>query len=149
MNSYILAPAAQRDLRALQAYIAQENIQAARRVLAEIRAACARLADNPHLGHVREDLTDQPVCFWAVRTYYIIYRPETRPLEIVRCAQRTRYPAPLVALTPVLLALGTRLRGQSEISLRSRFPLILDSARCAHSSRRFLDPCTAARKSTL
>lgn len=35
MNPYILAPAAQRDMRALQAYIAQENIQAARRVLAE------------------------------------------------------------------------------------------------------------------
>ena len=68
MNPYILAPAAQRDLRALQAYIAQENIQVARRVLAEIRAACARLADSPHLGHTREDLTDQPVCFWLVRT---------------------------------------------------------------------------------
>ena len=36
------APVAQRDLRALQAYMVQENIQAARRVLAEIRAACAR-----------------------------------------------------------------------------------------------------------
>ena len=49
MNPYILAPAAQRDLRALQAYMAQENVQAARRVLAEIRTACARLADNPTL----------------------------------------------------------------------------------------------------
>ena len=84
MNPYILAPAARRDLRAIQAYIAQENIQAARRVLAELRVACARLADNPHLGHVREDLTDQPVRFWFVRTYDIIYRPDTHPLEIVR-----------------------------------------------------------------
>jgi antitoxin ParD1/3/4/toxin ParE1/3/4 len=90
MNPYILAPAAQRDLRALQAYMAQENIQVARRVLAEIRAACARLADNPHLGHTREDLTDQPVRFWLVRTYYIIYRPETRPLEIVRIMHSAR-----------------------------------------------------------
>ena len=90
MNPYILAPAAQRDLRALQAYMAQENIQAARRVLAEIRAACVRLADNPHLGHAREDLTDQPVHFWLVRPYYIIYRPETRPLEIVRIVHSAR-----------------------------------------------------------
>jgi plasmid stabilization system protein ParE len=72
MNPYILAPAAQRDLRTLQAYIAQENIEVARRVLAEIRAAWARLADHPHLGHTREDLTEQPVRFWLVRTYYII-----------------------------------------------------------------------------
>ena len=64
MNLSLLAPAAQRDLRALQAYIAQENIQVACRMLAEIRAACARLADNPHPGHSREDLTDQPVRFW-------------------------------------------------------------------------------------
>jgi len=84
MNRYIFAPAARRDLRAMQAYIAQEHIQAARRVLAEIRAACARLTDNPHLGHTREDLTDQPVRFWSVGTYYIIYRPDTPPLEIVR-----------------------------------------------------------------
>ena len=90
MNQYILAPAARQDLRAIQAYIAQENIQAARRVLAEIRAACARLADNPHLGHVREELTDQPVCFWSVSSYYIIYRPETQPLEIVRIVHSAR-----------------------------------------------------------
>ena len=90
MNPYILAPAAQRDLRALQAYIAQENIQVARRVLAEIRAACARLADHPHLGHTREDLTAQPVHFWFVRTYDIIDRPETRPLEIVRIVHSAR-----------------------------------------------------------
>ena len=68
MNLSILATTTQRDLRALQAYMAQENIQAARRVLAEIRAACARLTDNPHLGHTREALTDQPVRFWSVRT---------------------------------------------------------------------------------
>ena len=84
MSLYILAPAARRDLRAIQAYIAQENIQAARRMLAEFQAACARLADNPHLGHALEDLTDQSVRFWFVRTYYIIYRPDTHPLEIVR-----------------------------------------------------------------
>ncbi len=68
----------------------QDSVQAARRMLAEIRAACARLADNPHLGHARADLTDQPGRFWSVRTYYIIYRPETQPLEIVRVVYSAR-----------------------------------------------------------
>ena len=90
MNPYILAPAARRDLRALQASMAQENIQAARRVLAEIQAACGRLADHPHLGHAREDLTDQPVRFWSVRTYDIMYRSDTHPLEIVRSVHSAR-----------------------------------------------------------
>lgn len=90
MSRYILAPAARRDLRAMQTYIAQDSIQAARRILAEIRAACARLAANPHLGHTRADLTDQPVRFWSVRIYYIIYRPDTHPLEIVRIVYSAR-----------------------------------------------------------
>src|SRR5207237_6251602 len=80
----ILAPAARRDLRAMQMSMAQENIQATRRVLAEIRAACARLAAYPHLGQAREDRTDQPVCFWSVRASHLIYRPDTQPLVSVR-----------------------------------------------------------------
>ena len=90
MSQYVLPPAARQDLREIQAYIAPESIQAARRILAELRAACIRLADNPHLGHRREDLTDQSVLFWPVRAYYVIYRPETQPLEIVRIVHGAR-----------------------------------------------------------
>lgn len=42
------------------------------------------LADNPGIGHVRLDLTDADVRFWSVFKYLVIYRPETKPLEIVR-----------------------------------------------------------------
>jgi plasmid stabilization system protein ParE len=65
-------------------------LQVARRGLAESRAACARRADNPHLEYTRADLTDQPVRFWLVRTYYLMDRPETRPLEIVRIGHSAR-----------------------------------------------------------
>jgi antitoxin ParD1/3/4/toxin ParE1/3/4 len=68
----------------MQASMAQEHMPAARRVLAEFQAACAKLAEHPHRGHARVDLTDQPVRFWSVRAYDIMYRPETQPLEIVR-----------------------------------------------------------------
>ena len=43
-----------------------------------------RLAENPGIGHVRSDLTDEDVRFWPVFKYLVIYRPETAPLEIVR-----------------------------------------------------------------
>jgi plasmid stabilization system protein ParE len=43
MIPYVLAPAAQRDLRALQIYMAQENIQAARRVLADVSSSAPTL----------------------------------------------------------------------------------------------------------
>jgi hypothetical protein len=37
----------------------------------------------PGKGHRREDLTPQTVLFRPVRSYQIIYRPESTPLEIV------------------------------------------------------------------
>jgi plasmid stabilization system protein ParE len=37
----------------------------------------------PGKGHVREDLTTRDVLFWPVRSYQIIYRSGTRPLEVV------------------------------------------------------------------
>ena len=42
------------------------------------------LADNPGIGHLRSDLTPQDVRFWSVFRYLVIYRPDTKPLEIVR-----------------------------------------------------------------
>lgn len=41
------------------------------------------LADSPTIGHTREDLTDELVRFWTVDHYYIIYRPDTSPLEVI------------------------------------------------------------------
>jgi plasmid stabilization system protein ParE len=90
MSRFIFAPAARQDLREIQSFIARESVAGARRVMAEIHTACARLAENPHLGHRREDLTDQPVLFWPVRAYFIIYQPETTPLEIVRVLHGAR-----------------------------------------------------------
>ena len=46
--------------------------------------AMQRLADNPGIGHLRPDLTDQDVRFWSVFKYLVIYRPETKPLQIAR-----------------------------------------------------------------
>lgn len=34
-------------------------------------------------GHWRKDLTDEPVKFFAVYSYLIIYRPETNPLQVI------------------------------------------------------------------
>ena len=36
------------------------------------------------MGHYREDLAAKPVRFWPVHSYLVIYRPEQRPVQIVR-----------------------------------------------------------------
>jgi plasmid stabilization system protein ParE len=48
-----------------------------------IRSKFAYLADLPNAGHWRRDLTEVPVRFFSVYSYLIVYRPETKPLQVV------------------------------------------------------------------
>src|SRR6267154_2122558 len=84
MSDFVLSPEARLDLLNIWEYIAQDNIDAADRVAGEIRNAMAALAQNPGIGHYRKDFADEPLRFWRVYTYLIIYRFESKPIEIVR-----------------------------------------------------------------
>lgn len=42
------------------------------------------------MGHLREDLTRRPFRFWPVYSYLIVYRPETRPIQILRVLHGAR-----------------------------------------------------------
>jgi len=81
---YVLAPEAARDIFEIWFYI-QENssTEAAGKVESTIFNSIALLADNPGIGHFREDLTSQRVRFFPVYSYLICYRPDTRPLQII------------------------------------------------------------------
>lgn len=52
-------------------------------VVGVIREAMKKVAETPGIGHKREDLTDEDVRFWTVYKYHVVYRPETKPLEII------------------------------------------------------------------
>jgi plasmid stabilization system protein ParE len=81
---YVLAPQAARDLVEIWRYITQEsNRETADRVESVIRSKFAYLAEFPGGGHWRRDLTEAPVRFLSVYWYLIVYRPETKPLQIV------------------------------------------------------------------
>ena len=84
MSGFTISPAARLDLMEIWEYIARDNLNAADRVAEEIRAEIRMLAQNPGLGHYRTDFANEPLKFWRVYTYLIIFRPETQPLEIVR-----------------------------------------------------------------
>ena len=84
MPGYVLSPEAADDLRDIRDYIAQDNPAAARQLLADLRAAMRRLEQMPGLGHLRENLADEPLRFWPVHSYLIIYWPDRTPLQIVR-----------------------------------------------------------------
>jgi len=87
MAAFRLTPDAIEDLEAIWSFIFGDNPEAADAVEDEIRSACRLLAKEPLIGRVRRDLTALPVRFWTIPrypNYIVVYKPESRPLEIVR-----------------------------------------------------------------
>jgi plasmid stabilization system protein ParE len=80
-----LSQDAQNDLDDIRQYLTDEGGAAlARYVLRELRTAMGFLGATPGASHVREDLTDEPVKFWTVFSYMIVYDPVARPIGVAR-----------------------------------------------------------------
>src|SRR5258708_5229759 len=73
-------------------YIAADSIEAADRVL--------DLAKNPGVGHWREELADKRHRFLLVYSYLIVYRHETKPLQIVCVLHAARDVQSILGLSP-------------------------------------------------
>jgi antitoxin ParD1/3/4/toxin ParE1/3/4 len=87
MNEYVLSTSAEMDLDEIWEYIALDNIGAADRWVAKLFDAFEALAQNPGMGHKREDLTAYPILFWPVGAYLILYRVQGNRVEIVAVTQ--------------------------------------------------------------
>ena len=79
----VFSPEARQDIFEIWDFIAEDNVDAADRMVGRIEDACQRLAAMPGMGHERSDITDRPVLFWSVKSYLVIYRSGS-PVEIVR-----------------------------------------------------------------
>ncbi|MHB1767711.1 MAG: type II toxin-antitoxin system RelE/ParE family toxin [Phycisphaerae bacterium] len=84
MTAFVLTPAAEADLTDIISYIAGHNSAAAEKTVDRFGRTFRMLADNPEAGHLREDLANEPLRFWTIYSYMIIYRPGTSPLQIIR-----------------------------------------------------------------
>lgn len=84
--AYVLSPAAQSDIDAIADELADRlnDFDAAEARIDRLYKELDRLAENPGLGHRREDLTALPVFFWNVLDRYAVIYRKRRPLEIVR-----------------------------------------------------------------
>ena len=80
---YVLTPEAQAHIDEIGAYIAQDSVDAALKVYDAFEEAFGLLAEQPGLGHSRQDLTDRPLRFWSVYSYLVVYDSESRPLTII------------------------------------------------------------------
>jgi plasmid stabilization system protein ParE len=90
MKRFILTPRARQDVNDIWDYIANDNIEAADRVIDALDNAMIKLAKNPGMGHRRDELTDKRHRFLLVYSYLIVYRHETKPLQIIRILHAAR-----------------------------------------------------------
>jgi len=85
VSDYSFSPRARRDLYEIFDYLSERSPRGAERVRQTVLRAVQRLAEQPGLGHRREDLTARPLKFWSVMgRYTIVYRGDARAIEIVR-----------------------------------------------------------------
>ena len=86
MSIFALTSLAKADIFEIWSYIAGDSEEAAGRVEQAIYDACAFVAENPWRGHSRPDFASSSLRFWTLtryRSYTIVYRAETAPLQIV------------------------------------------------------------------
>jgi len=88
---YVLADAARTDLLEIWDYLAEHaDLTVADRVVDHLHAAMDKLAETPLIGHRREDLTEQPVRFWSVHSYLVVYDADATPIAVARVLHASR-----------------------------------------------------------
>ena len=83
-SRYVFAPQAAQDLADIWRYLENQSSTAvAGRVESVIRQRIIFLSGHSNIGYWRKDLTGDAVKFFAVYSYLIVYRPDTKPLQVV------------------------------------------------------------------
>lgn len=80
----VITEDAHADVDEIWLYIAEDSVRAADKVTDAISNVFSQLADYPNIGHVREDLTDEPYRFISVYDYLIVYDPTKSPVVVLR-----------------------------------------------------------------
>ena len=89
MPSFRFLPLARNDLNEIWEYIAQDNLDAAERLVERIEELCELLAQRPQLGRRREELAPGLRSFPA-ESYFIFYQPIPDGIEVVRVLHASR-----------------------------------------------------------
>ena len=97
-SGYALHLEAYADLDDIRHYLAQEDPDAADRVITEIFDTLRRLVPFPYQGHRRPDLTSRPLRFILVREYLIAYAPQEKPLWVIAVMHARRNPRIMAAI---------------------------------------------------
>jgi len=98
MSGFVFHPEALADLEEIWEFIAADSIEAADRVLDEIREVMHSLVTFPQMGHIRADLTSRPLRFHPVRDLLIAYAPDEEPIVVIAVLHARRNPRVMAAM---------------------------------------------------
>lgn len=98
MSQFALHPEAFADLDEIRELIANENLDAADRLMDEFFSEFRMLAEFPRLGHSRPELSSKPIRFRVLREYLIAYAPDESPLWILAVLHGRRNPRVIAAI---------------------------------------------------
>ncbi len=94
MNRYRVADEARSDLDEIWFYVARDNPDAADKFIRAITSRFPKLANMPHLGRSREELSPRLRSF-PIGRHIIFYRPMENGIEIARVLDGARDLPPL------------------------------------------------------
>lgn len=83
MSRYFLTLEAKQDIKGISQRIALENPAAAKRLVAEIKQKCRRVADFPEMGHSYDYLLPSLRGLF-VGNYVVFYFPKKNSIQVVR-----------------------------------------------------------------
>ena len=89
MSHFRMLRKAEDDLLDIWLYIAEDNTQAADRVLRSINEKCQLLSQNSKLGPARPDIAPE-MRYFVVGSYLVLYREIAEGIEVVRVLHGAR-----------------------------------------------------------
>jgi plasmid stabilization system protein ParE len=98
VTGYDFHPEAERDLDRIWDFVAEDSLDAADRMVADLLGRIDALVRFPHQGHRRPDLTSRPLRFAIVHEYLIAYAPEEKPLWVIAVMHGRRSPRVMAAI---------------------------------------------------
>jgi toxin ParE1/3/4 len=89
MNRYVVSPDARTDLDEIWQFIAEDNVNAADRMMRALRDRFKALVEQPMIGEARPDLAPG-IRHSVVGRYLIFYRLSGDEIEVVRVLHGSR-----------------------------------------------------------
>lgn len=97
VSAYRLTELANSDLWEIRQRVLEDGGDAVlRRIMIELDAKLTLLCEFPGIGRARPEFTDESVFFVPFYSWFIVYDPESKPLEIVRLLSSRRDMAELL-----------------------------------------------------